>query len=172
MCLDTCCISPSVALLLMGALLSTISPCHSNTALHQPSSHRQAEWSVSSFMFLTWLPSFCQNTAGGGFPLVPQRKVTVRPGAVIWSRGRTTICGGTATRQHRGTISRSQQKCIYICVSAETRHQWCRKLSICNYFLHPTHKLAHRLLKTQTIRCGNICDDCKHWGTNSSAFPH
>ncbi|TNN52740.1 hypothetical protein EYF80_037044 [Liparis tanakae] len=31
------------------------------------------------------------NTAGGGFPLVPQRKVTVRLGAVIWSRGRTTI---------------------------------------------------------------------------------
>lgn len=41
--------------------------------------------------YLTWLPSFCQKTAGGGFPLVPQRKVTVRPGAVIWSRGRTTI---------------------------------------------------------------------------------
>lgn len=39
----------------------------------------------------TWLPSFCQKTAGGGLPLVPQRKVTVRPGAVIWSRGRTTI---------------------------------------------------------------------------------
>lgn len=44
----------------------------------------------------TWLPSFCQKTAGGGLPLVPQRKVTVRPGAVIWSRGRTTIWGGTA----------------------------------------------------------------------------
>lgn len=44
---------------------------------------------------LTWLPSFCQNTAGGGFPFVPQRKVTVRPWAEIWSRGRTTIWGGT-----------------------------------------------------------------------------
>lgn len=49
--------------------------------------------------FHTWLPSFCQKTAGGGFPLVPQRKVTVRPGAVIWSRGRTTIWGGTATQK-------------------------------------------------------------------------
>lgn len=47
---------------------------------------------------LTWLPSFCQNTAGGGLPLVPQRKFTVRPWAVIWSRGRTTIWGGTAER--------------------------------------------------------------------------
>lgn len=51
---------------------------------------------VKTPIFLTWLPSFCQKTAGGGLPFVPQRKVTVRPGVVIWSRGRTTIWGGTA----------------------------------------------------------------------------
>lgn len=54
---------------------------------------------------LTWLPSFCQNTAGGGFPFVPQRKVTVRPWAEIWSRGRTTIWGGTAKEKNLWTTA-------------------------------------------------------------------
>lgn len=43
---------------------------------------------------LTWLPSFCQKTAGCGFPLVSQGNVTVRPWATIWSLGLTTNCGG------------------------------------------------------------------------------
>lgn len=75
---------------------------------------------------LTWLPSFCQKTAGGGFPLVLQRKVTVRLGAVIWSRGRTTIWGGTAG-QRRGrqqghhtwhtthTLTQKWFKCFFQC---------------------------------------------------------
>ena len=32
-----------------------------------------------SKLALTWLPSFCQKTAGCGFPLVSQGNVTVRP---------------------------------------------------------------------------------------------
>lgn len=43
----------------------------------------------------TWLPSFCQNTAGGGFPVVSHWKVTVWPGGTVWLRGRVMSCGGT-----------------------------------------------------------------------------
>ena len=64
----------------------------------------------------TWLPSFCQKTAGGGFPLVPQRNVTVRPGAVIWPRGRTTIWGGTDTGEKRKVIIKVQMRWISVVV--------------------------------------------------------
>lgn len=43
----------------------------------------------------TWLPSFCQNTAGGGFPVVSHWKVTVWPGGTVWLRGQVMSCGGT-----------------------------------------------------------------------------
>ena len=44
----------------------------------------------------TWLPSFCQNTAGGGLPLLWHWKVTLWPGVTVWSRGPVTSWGGTA----------------------------------------------------------------------------
>lgn len=47
---------------------------------------------------LTWLPSFCQKTAGCGFPLVSHGKVAVRPCATIWSRGLITNWGGAGLR--------------------------------------------------------------------------
>lgn len=50
---------------------------------------------------LTWLPSFCQNTAGCGFPFVSQGNVTVRPWATIWSLGLTTNCGGARIWKER-----------------------------------------------------------------------
>lgn len=74
--------------------------------------------------FPTWLPSFCQKTAGGGFPLVPQRKVTVRPGVVIWSRGRTTIWGGTATH------------------NSEKKKCW-NPVIMCHYFINMWLKYRH-----------------------------
>lgn len=50
---------------------------------------------------LTWLPSFCQKTAGCGFPFVSQGNVTVRPWATIWSLGLTTNCGGARIWKER-----------------------------------------------------------------------
>lgn len=44
---------------------------------------------------LTWLPSFCQKMAGGGFPVVPHWKVTLLPCVAIWSWGFMAIWGGT-----------------------------------------------------------------------------
>lgn len=44
---------------------------------------------------LTWLPSFCQKMAGGGFPVVPHWKVMLVPWVAIWSRGFVAIWGGT-----------------------------------------------------------------------------
>lgn len=44
----------------------------------------------------TWLPSFCQKTAGGGLPLLWHWKVTLWPGVTAWSWGPVTSWGGTA----------------------------------------------------------------------------
>lgn len=54
---------------------------------------------------LTWLPSFCQKTAGCGFPFVSQGNVTVRPWATIWSLGRTTNCGGAIIEKKRKCVN-------------------------------------------------------------------
>lgn len=52
--------------------------------------------------FLTWLPSFCQKMAGGGFPVVPHWKVMLLPWVAIWSRGFAVIRGGTGRREEEG----------------------------------------------------------------------
>lgn len=96
--------------------LTDASEGRGSVILYETEAGSQLTFNACQRRLLTWLPSFCQKTAGGGFPLVPQRKVTVRPGAVIWSRGRTTICGGTATRRVQGNGYQGAIEITYLCV--------------------------------------------------------
>lgn len=63
---------------------------------------------------LTRLPSFCQKTAGWGFPLASHGKVAVRPWATIWSLGRMTNCGAAEDGgEKKKSISRLALDCTY-----------------------------------------------------------
>lgn len=65
---------------------------------------------VNIFIYSTWLPSFCQNTAGWGFPLVSHGNVAVRPWATIWSRGRITNCGGAGLQKNKYSMVRKIER--------------------------------------------------------------
>lgn len=64
----------------------------------------------------TWLPSFCQNMAGGGFPVVLHWKVMLFPWVAIWSLGFMAIWGGTG----RGGKNTSLKVCTFSWDNVET----------------------------------------------------
>lgn len=73
---------------------------------------------------LTWLPSFCQKTAGWGFPFVSHGKVAVRPWATIWSLGRMTNWGAARVKGKK-TLAVSR-----LVVHSEAKHQGWRLLGL------------------------------------------
>lgn len=79
----------SISVSLPGACVVTTSP-----KLQQKNKNRLKREKCA----LTWLPSFCQKTAGCGFPFVSHGKLAVRPCATIWSRGLITNCGAAESR--------------------------------------------------------------------------
>lgn len=86
---------------------------------------------------LTWLPSFCQKTAGWGFPLVSHGKVAVRPWATIWSLGRMTNWG--AAEGKNTSVSRPV-------VYSEAKHQGWRLSGLGN-FKQKTNNIHHGQIK-------------------------
>lgn len=102
---------------------------------------------------LTWLPSFCQKTAGCGFPLVSQGNVTVRPWATIWSLGLTTNCGGARNLKRKDskhqpltTMKKISKRKIWPWVAGSVsgpEQCYCHYLTLMDFSLHKGTKTAN-----------------------------
>lgn len=107
----------SISVSLFGACVVTTSP-----KLQQKNNSRLKREKCA----LTWLPSFCQKTAGCGFPFVSHGKLAVRPCATIWSRGLITNCGAAESRTKDMNITPYPQthKCTWHTHTLIIGSQW------------------------------------------------
>lgn len=89
-------------------------------------------------MCSTWLPSFCQKTAGCGFPFVSQGKLAVRPCATIWSRGLITNCGAAESKTKDMNVTPYPQ--TQKCTPTHTHTLW--SLAVSGNVKHPQASTA------------------------------